>query len=254
MNQEMHTICQIAIEAGHKILEIYNQPDFEIEHKADQSPLTAADRASHRIIETGLTSRFPDIPLLSEEGKTIPFEIRSKWSRFWVVDPLDGTKEFIKRNGEFTVNIALLEEGKVVLGVIYAPVPDTLYYAQHDQGAFRKIGQKEPESITVNQDVESAVTAVRSRSHASPEEEAYAEKVGCGEIISAGSSLKFCRVAEGQAHYYYRHGPTMEWDTAAGHAIAAGAGGVITGLQYNKQELRNGSFLVRSTTELPDIF
>jgi 3'(2'), 5'-bisphosphate nucleotidase len=250
MNADIQFVCELARKAGKRILEIYNRNDFEIEHKEDNSPLTTADRASHEFIASGLAERFPDIPILSEEGKSIPFEKRRGWSRFWVVDPLDGTKEFIKRNGEFTVNIALVEGGPV-LGVIYAPVPGILYYAFSD-GAFRQQNQSE-QPIRVAGDPQSDIIAVRSRSHASPEEEAYARKVGCTEIISAGSSLKFCRVAEGKAHFYYRHGPTMEWDTAAGHAIVAAAGGYVTGLKYNKPELRNGPFLVRCSEQLPGI-
>ena len=248
---DIQIVCEIARKAGEKILEIYGQADFEIEHKEDDSPLTAADRASHEIICSGLVRHFPDIPVLSEEGKAIAIEKRLKWSRFWVVDPLDGTKEFIKRNGEFTVNIGLVEQGTPVFGVIYAPVPDILYYAG-GSGAFRQQGQSERQ-IQVTGDLRSEIIAVRSRSHASPEEEAYAGNVGCTEIISAGSSLKFCRVAEGEAHYYYRHGPTMEWDTAAGHAIVKAAGGLVSGLKYNKPVLRNGPFLVRCSDELPDI-
>lgn len=254
MNIEIQTLRQIAGEAGKRILEIYGQADFQFERKADNSPLTEADRASHRLIESELKKQYPDIPILSEEGKAIPCEIRKQWTRFWIVDPLDGTKEFIRRNGEFTVNIALLENGIITLGVIDVPVLGIQYYAQKNQGAFRQKGASDIESISVNPNLKPGVTAVRSRSHASPEEEAYANKVGCDEILSAGSSLKFCRVAEGQAHYYYRHGPTMEWDTAAGHAIAEAAGAVVSGLQYNKSDLRNGPFLVRSSKKLPDIF
>ncbi|MBN1779750.1 3'(2'),5'-bisphosphate nucleotidase CysQ, partial [bacterium] len=216
MNMDLNRICEIAKQAGEKILEIYGQDDFNIEQKEDNSPLTAADRASHAIISNALSASYPDIPLLSEEGKHMPYEERKHWHSFWVVDPLDGTKEFIKRNGEFTVNIALVTGGLPVAGVIYVPVTDVLYYARKDLGAFRRQGDGEPGIIHTDTDIRTKLIAVRSRSHASPEEEAYAGKTGCSEIISAGSSLKFCRVAEGEAHYYYRHGPTMEWDTAAG--------------------------------------
>jgi len=254
VNIEIQTISMIAREAGKQILEIYNQADFQIELKKDNSPITEADRASHRLIESELKKQYPGIPILSEEGKAISYDQRKKWSRFWIVDPLDGTKEFVRRNGEFTVNIALLENGIITLGVIDVPVFNIRYFAQKNLGAFRQQGTSEAIAISVNPEIESQIIAVRSRSHASPEEEAYADKVGSDEIISAGSSLKFCRVAEGQAHYYYRHGPTMEWDTAAGHAIAETAGAIVSGLQYNKNVLRNGPFLVRSTAKLPDIF
>ena len=250
---DIEIIKNIAIDAGRKILEIYNQADFDIEFKKDNSPLTAADMASHHTIAAGLGKYSPDIPLLSEEGQSIPKEVRSSWTRFWLIDPLDGTKEFIKRNGEFTVNIALIEKKRPILGVIYVPVTDTLYWGIKDEGAFRQVGSNEPEKILVNTNLDEEIIAVRSRSHASEEEEAYARQAGCQKIISAGSSLKFCRVAEGQAHYYYRHGPTMEWDTGAGHAIAEAAGGVVSGLEYNKNELRNDPFLVRCSEELPGI-
>lgn len=250
---DIEIINTIAIEAGKKILQIYDRPDFNIEFKKDDSPLTAADKAAHHTIAYRLGRQYPDIPLLSEEGKSISHNVRHAWPRFWLVDPLDGTKEFIKRNGEFTVNIALIENNQPVLGVIYAPVIDTLYYGIRSEGAFRQIKNKKVENISVHADMGQEIIAVRSRSHGSEEEEEYARSVGCHKIISAGSSLKFCRVAEGQAHYYYRHGPTMEWDTAAGHAIVEAAGGVVSGLTYNKNDLRNGPFLARSTDRLPDI-
>ncbi len=241
---DIEHINQIAIDAGKKILEVYESDDFETEMKGDQSPLTKADRASHIVINKALQQIYPEIPLLSEEGRDIPYAERKAWNRFWVVDPLDGTKEFIKRNGEFTVNIALLEKGMPVLGVIYAPVLDILYYAENNK-AFKQTGDnRTPEPIHADAEARDQLVAVRSRSHGAPEEEAFYSQFDIADTMSRGSSLKFCMVAEGKAHLYYRHNPTMEWDTAAGHAIVLGAGGQVYGIQYNKKELRNTSFYV----------
>lgn len=253
MEIDIHKICEIAREAGRKILEIYARDDFEVETKADDSPLTLADMASHNVIKTRLSDAYPDIPILSEEGRDIPYAERKAWNPFWLVDPLDGTKEFIKRNGEFTVNIALIQDNRPTLGVIYAPVLDALYWGENGKGAFKKQGGQETRSITVNRDLSGGVIGVGSRSHASKAEAEYARRIGSDEKKSIGSSLKFCLVAEGSAHYYYRHGPTSEWDTAAGHAIAEAAGGLVTGLSYNKENVLNASFLVRSTDKLDDI-
>ena len=254
MEIDIQRICKIAKEAGLKILEIYGQDDFQIESKADDSPLTIADKASHEIIKKRLFDYYPDIPILSEEGRDIPYEERKNWNPFWLVDPLDGTKEFIKRNGEFTVNIALIRDKHPVLGVIYAPVLGTLYWGESGMGGFKQKDGQDPESMHVVNTLDDPIIGVGSRSHASGEEAEYAERSGSTDKKSIGSSLKFCLVAEGSAHYYYRHGPTMEWDTAAGQAIAEAAGGIVTGLSYNKENLLNGSFLVRACTDLPDIY
>ena len=253
-----------AIQAGLEILKIYNNPkaDFSIERKADNSPLTIADKASHRIIETMLQKT--NIPLLSEEGKNIPYEKRKHWTKFWMVDPLDGTKEFIKRNGEFTVNIALIRNGKPAMGVIYVPVAHALYVGIENTGAWkietddarcdlsfvRAKGQGLP-FHTFNR----AYKIVGSRSHMSYETGEYIkelEKVHSSvEIVSKGSSLKICMVAEGSASEYPRFGPTMEWDTAAGHAIANAAGKKLwhtdfrRELTYNKENLLNPYFIVK---------
>jgi len=259
-------IIKISIDAGKKIMEIYNSADFGIEMKADNSPLTLADKASHKVIVEGLQKAFPDIPILSEEGKDIPFSERKNWERFWLVDPLDGTKEFIKKNGEFTVNIALIEKNKSVLGVIYAPAYDdtskyqvsnnnnsfnqsefsgTLYYGEITKGAFKQYSNKEPIEINVKPKNKN-LTAVKSRSHSSEEEQNKLDEFGVTDSISVGSSLKFCMVAEGKAQIYYRHGPTNEWDVGAGHAIAEAAGAILEGLKYNKEIILNGSFLVNT--------
>ena len=245
-NKLKATIETIAIEAGKKILDIYENEDFSktIDFKADDSPLTIADKASHVIIDKALNELNLNIPILSEEGVQPTYEERKQWTSFWCVDPLDGTKEFINRNGEFTVNIALIENGEPVLGVVYAPVTETMYTGAKGVGAFKN-GKK----IAVTKK-ESNRIAVRSKSHASPEEEVVLERYNVTDQISVGSSLKFCMVAEGKADLYYRHGPTMECDTAAGQAVVEAAGGRIFHdntenklFRYNKENLLNGSFL-----------
>ena len=245
-------ILDISKAAGNAILGIYYDEALsrDVESKADNSPLTLADKASNQVIVDGLKEYFPDIPVLSEEGRTINYEERKKLSRFWLVDPLDGTKEFIKRNGEFTVNIALIEDGFPILGVIYAPVPDVLYIGDAGNMISYKItGNEDRVDLKVNHKKGNRI-AVGSRSHASQEEADLLNQYDVKDTISVGSSLKFCMVAEGKADIYYRHGPTMEWDTAAGQAIVESAGGSVqtfsTGKRfgYNKENLLNGSFLV----------
>jgi 3'(2'), 5'-bisphosphate nucleotidase len=239
----------IARKAGEEILGVYNDPerDNEVDFKADDSPLTIADLASNKVIIEGLKRLEVQYPILSEEEKHQAYEERRHWHSFWLVDPLDGTKEFINRNGEFTVNIALITEGKPTIAVIYVPVKDIMYWAD-DSGAW-KASADAVTRLEVNNSTTNRV-AVRSKSHASPEEETVLDRYGVIDSISVGSSLKFCMVAEGKADLYYRHGPTMEWDTAAGQAILQAAGGkVYIGAEeneefsYNKENLLNGSFL-----------
>ncbi|HYQ58642.1 MAG TPA: 3'(2'),5'-bisphosphate nucleotidase CysQ [Draconibacterium sp.] len=254
-----------ALRAGEKILEVYNDPDsdFSVERKADNSPLTIADKISHSVIEAYLNES--PYPVLSEEGRTITYNERKNWKNFWLVDPLDGTKEFIKRNGEFTVNIALVKNGSPVMGVIYVPVTRTLYFGQQEIGAW-KIEQVAPGANLIFEDLkekgtklpivnsERKFTVVGSRSHSNEETAAYIAQLekehGEIEIMSKGSSLKICMVAEGSADVYPRFGPTMEWDTAAGHAIAVAAGKNVTladhktSLKYNKENLLNPFFIV----------
>lgn len=255
----LSTAIQASIDAGIAIMEIYSDPsmDFGVEKKADNSPLTKADKASHKIIMDALSRT--GIPILSEEGADIPFAERREWTSFWLVDPLDGTKEFIKRNGEFTVNIALIESGIPVMGVIYVPVSQKLYYGSLDNGAFT--AQVTDRAVTVeaaripSDEGHTIWTVVASRSHMSQETMDYitAMEKEHGEIrtISAGSSLKICLVAEGKADIYPRFAPTMEWDTAAGHAIAKAAGLDIykeltdKSLEYNKEDLHNPWFVVK---------
>jgi len=248
---DMPTICDVAREAGAAILEIY-RAEFAVEVKDDLSPLTAADRAAHATICRRLSERYPGIPLLSEEGKTVEFSVRRDWRRFWLVDPLDGTKEFIKRNGEFTVNIALVEGGAPVLGVIFAPALDLLYWGEQEGGAWAQQGSEKPRRIHPRPAPPAGdLTVVKSRSHPSAELEAYLATLSIGAAIEVGSSLKLCAVAEGRADLYARFGPTMEWDTAAGQAIVEAAGGHVvdrTGapLRYNKPDLHNDNFIVRA--------
>lgn len=252
------TINDIAQAAGRAIMEVYHHADFSqvVNFKDDDSPLTLADQASHRVIAPALQQHYPNIPLISEEGKEIDYATRRQWEHFWLVDPLDGTKEFIKRNGQFTVNIALIHHHRPVLGVIYTPATDELYFATQagyaddlEAGGYKQTAGGAVETLRVRQPSEKRV-AVRSSSHASEEEGQVLQQHNVTESIARGSSLKFCMVAEGKADIYYRHGPTMEWDTAAGQAIVEAAGGKVVQetsdrpFTYNKESLRNGSFLV----------
>ncbi len=262
MKDLLKTAITASIEAGKSILSIYKLAAIDVTYKDDRTPLTLADRASHDVIVKALEST--SIPVLSEEdSRAHEYAERSTWTKCWIVDPLDGTKEFIKRNGEFTVNIALSENGKPTLGVIYTPVTDVLHFAAEGVGAFRvdkasAISSAEDfftegKKLPV-QPLPSTFTIVGSRSHASPETEAYVEeqrkKHGSVEFVAAGSSLKFCLVAEGIAHVYPRFAPTMEWDTAAGQVIVEQAGGEMiewpskNQIKYNREQLRNTWFLV----------
>jgi len=213
-------ICQLAREAGEAIMKVYNgQSPLDISHKSDDSPVTAADIAAHKVIVQGLSALYPDIPVLSEEDPPA-WELRQHWRRYWLVDPLDGTKEFIKRNGEFTVNIAFIDNGKPVLGVVYAPVLDVMYSAADGKAWKEEGGHKE--QIRVREARPPLV--VVSRSHVDTELEDYLSHLGEHQTTAIGSSLKFCLVAEGKAQLYPRFGPTNIWDTGAGHAVAMAAG------------------------------
>ncbi|RUO76973.1 3'(2'),5'-bisphosphate nucleotidase CysQ [Idiomarina seosinensis] len=228
---------QIARDAGAAIMEIYNSDEFDVQLKGDDSPLTKADLAAHRVICDGLSKLAVQYPIISEESADIDWELRKHWHRYWLVDPLDGTKEFIKRNGEFTVNIALIEKGEPVCGVVYAPVLDAMYVGQRDKGAFLN-GQP----IQVEQQTPETLRIVGSRSHASQETTDWLEQLGKPyEMVPMGSSLKICLVAEGKADIYPRLGPTSEWDTAAAHAVLNAAGGSLKttdgkALRYNQKE------------------
>ncbi len=281
----MQAALGAALQAGEEILRIYGDPsiDLSVEAKSDDSPLTVADMAAHRVILGVLAGT--DIPVLSEEGQHLPFGDRQKWRRFWLVDPLDGTREFLKRNGEFTVNIALVEDGQPILGVVYPPVLNKLYCGMRDFGAWRldDAGQLRTALSSLNEsgrtqrggpdfygiwgvlhtaghflpceDLPANYTVVGSRSHMNDDTRNYLEGLkkqhGDVRIVSVGSSLKICLVAEGSAHEYPRMGPTMEWDTAAGQAIAEAAGKRVMladgsgPLRYNRENLRNPYFVVR---------
>jgi 3'(2'), 5'-bisphosphate nucleotidase len=254
MKQLLNLAIEAAVAAGAEILDVY-ESDFAVEHKEDKSPLTLADKRGHLKIMSYLEKT--DYPILSEEGKHLLYEERKNWSRFWLVDPLDGTKEFVKRNGEFTVNIALIENGVPVMGVIYVPVKDTLYYGS-EEGAFKVEGYSSASGVPQEMPLpkeDRSYTVVGSRSHMSAETETFFEEMktqhGAVEVLAVGSSLKLCMVAEGKADAYPRYAPTMEWDTGAGHAIALAAGFQVLqynsneDLKYNKEDLLNPWFLVK---------
>ena len=245
----LEAVVELAQLAGEKILEVYNSDEFSVQEKDDKSPLTAADLASHHAIVDGLTALTPDIPVLSEESASLPFAERSSWKTYWLVDPLDGTREFIKRNGEFTVNIALIVDGVAVLSVVYVPVTGVSYLACKGQGAFKQeAGQRR--AIHVRKLGEGPLMVVGSRSHRGDSLIQFLDKLGEHEMVGMGSSLKLCLVAEGVADIYPRLGLTSEWDTAAAQCVVEQAGGFVTGtdmqpLRYNtKDSLLNPFFLV----------
>jgi len=245
-------IIALARNAAGRIMEVYNSSaDFEVQKKEDHSPLTNADLAAHHAIVAGLDLLTPDWPVLSEESAKLPFETRSSWDRYWLVDPLDGTREFIKRNGQFTVNIALIDNHRPILGVIVVPVSGVCYYGCQGQGAFRQNGEGQPaEAIQVQAERRSPLMVAGSASHAGESLRGMLNQLGDHELISMGSSLKLCLVAEGKADLYPRLGLTSEWDTAAAQAIVEQAGGRVTDtkmetLLYNtKDSLLNPYFLV----------
>lgn len=240
----------IARAAGEAIMTIYRQP-FAVEYKRDESPLTAADKGAHEVIAAALATLTPDIPVLSEESGPEVMAERLGWSRYWLVDPLDGTKEFVARNGEFTVNIALIQDGKPVWGLVYAPVPDRLWYGGKGLGAWR-IDESGTAAIKTHAHVEGeAWKVVGSRNHLSQATRDYLAPLGEIELVSMGSSLKFCIIAEGGAELYPRLAPTCEWDTAAAQAVLEGAGGSVTQLdgsplRYTKPDILNPWFVARA--------
>ena len=227
--------------------------DFEVRKKTDKSPLTNADLASHNVICTELARLTPEIPVLSEEAAQLPYSTRKSWDQYWLVDPLDGTREFIKHNGEFTVNIALVREGYPVLGVIYAPVKGLCYYATQNEGTYKQSNDTRDIRIRAKASKADSLVVAGSRSHGNQRQQEFIRKMGNQvETIAIGSSLKFCLVADGTADIYARFGPTSEWDTAAGQCIVEGAGGRVTDtgftrLRYNTRDsLINPAFLVFS--------
>jgi len=249
-------IIALAKTAGKAIMAVYTKKDFGITYKTDDSPLTHADMSAHDVILTGLKTLSPILPVLSEESKIIPYEERRLWSIYWLVDPLDGTKEFIKRNGEFTVNIALIEKNEPVMGVVHAPALALTYYAVRGGGAFKQEGEKIPFKIRVSDYRNSKLKIPISRSHAEEALDHFLQKIDDYERVHIGSSLKLCLVAEGTAHLYPRFGPTTEWDTAAAHCVVTEAGGAVTNLsgdplKYNKPDLLNPDFIVSGKPAYP---
>lgn len=238
---------ELARLAGERILQVY-QTEFEVSEKLDHSPVTEADIAAHNIIAQGLQELTDELPVLSEEGKQVAFEKRQGWVQFWLIDPLDGTREFVKKNDEFTVNIALIEKHEPVLGVVYAPVMDLVYFASRNNGAYKQKGSEKPQVICVRETAEHPIRVAGSRSYGSKQMEQYLERLGAHNLLSMGSSLKACLVAEGKADLYPRFGPTSEWDTAAAQCVLEEAGGALTDiemqpLRYNHREsLTNPSF------------
>jgi len=245
---DIEDIKNIAIKAGNAIMEIY-QKDFNVEYKEDNSPLTEADIESNRIICSSLEKIYPNIPILSEENREISYNVRKNWEYYWCIDPIDGTKEFIKKNGEFTVNIALIYKNIPVLGVVYAPALDDIYYSKKNCGAYKN-SQRLP--LKLNSNPEKKLTVVASKSHLSIDTQKFIDALETEEIeqVSKGSSLKLCMVAEGVADIYPRLAPTMEWDTAAAHAIVMEADKNLfqyetnQQITYNKRNLLNPWFIV----------
>lgn len=247
---DVHVIVSIARKAGDAIMEIYAK-DFDVEYKEDNSPLTEADKKANEIIIDGLSKLNSIFPILSEEGRKISYEERKEWECFWMVDPLDGTKEFIKKNDEFTVNIALIYQNSPILGVVYAPALQEMYWSKRGDGAYKN-GNRLP--LYINQHPEKLLRIIASKSHLNPETQVYIDNLAKTsetiEYISKGSSLKLCMVAEGSADMYPRLSPTMEWDTAAGDAIVRETGKMSVDIQskmpllYNKEDLLNPWFVV----------
>jgi 3'(2'), 5'-bisphosphate nucleotidase len=250
MVQHVDHIISLLAEAGRRIMDVYNAgvAGADVQWKEDNSPLTLADRRSHDFLCEALSLLNSEIPIMSEESVQVPFEVRAQWSRYWCLDPLDGTKEFLKRNGQFTINLALMENSRPVLGFIHIPVSGETFWAAEGYGANRFDGVQTIR-IRSNQKASNWI-AVGSGSHGSMEELTVLEQFPITEKRSAGSALKFCLIACGDADVYYRHGPTMEWDTAAGHILVEEAGALFefkaeTSRSYNKESLVNPSFLVR---------
>ncbi|QSP94494.1 3'(2'),5'-bisphosphate nucleotidase CysQ [Marinobacter salinisoli] len=250
LSEILTDVIRIADEASERVLHIY-ESDFKVSYKDDDSPITAADVASHEVIVSGLRAISYDIPILSEEGRDIPWEERQHWRRFWLVDPIDGTKEFTQRSGEFTVNIALIEDGEPTLGVVTAPALKEAFWGVRGEGAWKRDRAGKVRRISVAEP-RGSKRVVASKNHLNDETRDFIDKIGDHELVQAGSSLKFCRMAEGRADIYPRLGPTSEWDTAAGHAVLASAGGRVQTLQgealrYGKEDVLNPSFVAAAS-------
>jgi len=254
----IQSVIEITKQAGAVIMDVY-KTNFEIHIKNDKSPVTEADTRANDIITEGLLNIAPDIPVLSEEGRDIPFEERSKWESFWLVDPLDGTKEYIKKNDEFTVNIAYMEHSKPIFGVVYAPALDELYWGSIEKGAFKSVAGDSFNPIRVKSELNDPVQIATSRSHPSPKMDNFLAQFDTFDLHPMGSSLKICSVADGTVHFYPRLGPTMEWDTAASHALINSAGGELIRygtnltLEYNKEDLLNPEFIAGNLNSIESL-
>jgi len=247
----LEPLTKIAYQAGEAILSFYRQGETQTWTKKDDSPITEADLAAHHIIVNALAKLTPNIPVLSEESDNISWQERQSWQQYWLVDPLDGTKEFIKQNGEFTVNIALIENSQPTMAVVYAPVLESMYYASNTQGCYLQQGELKPKVLDLTKsELTPVIRVVGSRSHPSPDMKTFTEQFDQVELVPTGSSLKFCLIAQGLADIYPRFGPTMEWDTGAGHCIAQCAGARVEKLdgktlKYNESDsLLNPFFVV----------
>ncbi|MCH8498134.1 MAG: 3'(2'),5'-bisphosphate nucleotidase CysQ [Marinobacter sp.] len=245
----LRDILTIADQAGQKVMAVYHS-DFKVRTKEDNSPITAADEAAHQIIVDGLRRITPDVPILSEESAAAPWDERCHWYRFWLVDPVDGTREFTQRSGEFTVNIALIIDGEPVMGVVVAPALKEMFWGVVGEGAWKRARNGQERRISVTQPHEE-LRVVASKNHMTPETEAFIRRLGPHQLVQAGSSLKICMIAEGRADVYPRLGPTSEWDTAAAHAVLTAAGGKITTLKgeplkYGKENILNPDFIASS--------
>ena len=254
---KIDNLIEICFNAGKEILDIYNQTKISIEYKSDKSPLTLADKKSHEHICKSLKKLSPNIPILSEEGSHTSYKERKKWSSFWLIDPIDGTKEFIKKNGEFSVNIALIDKNKPILGIVYAPVINKYWYGTKEGSYVISNGEKR--KIKVNERHNNQIKVVASRSHASPLIKNFLQSIDDYKLVSMGSSIKICLVAEGKADIYPRLAPTMEWDTAAAHAVLKYSGGSLIDLNtkkemtYNRENLKNSHFIANSKMDVTSI-
>lgn len=252
LSSMVEEVVRIAVSAGQEILKIYDER-YQIDHKDDGSPVTTADVRAHELICAELSAMTPEIPLLSEEAPHVSVSERQQWSHFWLIDPLDGTKEFIQRNGEFTVNIALIEGTRPVLGVVHTPVQSLTHFGSRGAGAYRAVGDAPAEQISSCRYDGAQVRMVASRSHSGAPVVAFRDALALEsgapvDVVNMGSALKVCLVAEGQANVYPRLGPTSEWDTAAAHSVLSEAGGGIVdldgnALRYNKTDLLNPWFI-----------
>lgn len=256
MTADLHeAVIVIAREAGLAIMAVYENA-FDVQHKSDDSPLTAADMAAHQVIIEGLRRLTPQWPVLSEEAADIPWAERSQWPTYWLVDPLDGTREFIKRNGEFTVNIALIEQNEPIFGVVHAPVGGETWHARQGRNAYRRVGDVDVQ-IRTRAPATGTLKVAASRSHRDARTQAFLDGMGAIEDVALGSSLKFCRIAEGALDVYPRFGPTSEWDTAAAQCVLEAAGGALLApdgraFRYNRREtLLNGDFVALGDMTLP---